>query len=202
MDNYSKIIKGLIKISGKILFILGLVLNICMVFFGFWPSIIYLLFMALGGFMIFTNKDVDTSIDYVFFKQLNFKSIFSSSSSKEYLEKTAMYFVKTTFVILISIIILVSLFFYFSESYFKASNTKDDCKKIVVGLNSYKKDLLNYPANMDSLIGNNPLRKEWKKDGWNNEYYYKSLNNGKNFILISKGKDQKLFTKDDIILKN
>lgn len=202
MDNNSKIIRELIKISGKILFILGLVLNICMVFFGFWPSIIYLLFMALGGFMIFTNKDVDTSVNYDFLKQLNFKNIFSSSSSKEDLEKTAIYFVKTTFITLTSIIILISLFFYFSEPYFKVSNTKEDCEKIVIGLNSYKKDLLNYPTNMDSLIGNSPLRKEWKKDRWNNEYYYKSLNNGKNFILISKGKDQKLFTKDDIILKS
>lgn len=152
--------------------------------------------------MIFTNKDVDTSVNYDFLKQLNFKNIFSSSSSKEDLEKTAIYFVKTTFITLTSIIILISLFFYFSEPYFKVSNTKEDCEKIVIGLNSYKKDLLNYPTNMDSLIGNSPLRKEWKKDRWNNEYYYKSLNNGKNFILISKGKDQKLFTKDDIILKS
>lgn len=202
MNNYSKIIRGLIKISGKILFILGLVLNICMVFFGFWPSIIYLLFMVLGGFMIFTNKDVDTSINYDFLKQLNFKDIFSSNSSKEDLEKKAVYFVKTTFISLTAIIIFISLFFCFSEPYRKVTYTKEDCEKIVTALNSYKKDLLNYPLNMDSLIGNNPLRKEWKKDRWDNDYYYKPLNNGKNFILISKGKDQKLFTQDDIIFKN
>jgi hypothetical protein len=194
--------KLLIKILGYILFVLGLILNICMVFFGFWPSLIYLVFMAFGGFMVFTNKDVDTSISFDFLKNLNFKNIFYNNLSKEDLEKNITYFVKITVITLAVIIILISLFFYFTVSYRKASDTKEDCEKITIALNSYKKDLSNYPLSLDSLIGNNPLRKEWKKDRWNNDYYYKTINNGKNFVLISKGNDQKLFTKDDIRIKN
>lgn len=158
--------------------------------------------MAFGGFMVFTNKDVDTSISFDFLKNLNFKNIFYNNLSKEDLEKNITYFVKITVITLAVIIILISLFFYFSVSYRKASDTKEDCEKITIALNSYKKDLSNYPLNLDSLIGNNPLRKEWKKDRWNNDYYYKTINNGKNFVLISKGNDQKLFTKDDITIKN
>ncbi len=200
MDNYSKIIRGLIKISGKILFVIGLVLNICMVFFGFWPSIIYLLFMFLGGFMIFTNKDVDTSVKFDL-QNFNFKSL-GSNLKKEDFEKSVVSSIKTVFLTLTITTIAVIGFFYFSQSYFKKENTKQDCEEIVTSLNSYKKDLSSYPKSMDSLIGNNPLRKGWKKDRWDNDLYYKSLHNDENFLLISKGKDQKLFTKDDIVFKN
>jgi uncharacterized membrane protein len=200
MKSTSKILKGLIKISGKILFVIGLVLNICMMFFGFWPSIIYLLFMLLGGFMVYTNKDVDTSVQFNF-KNFNFRNL-GNNFNKEDFEKSVVSSIKAVFFTIIITTIAIVGFFYFSQSYFKNEDTKKDCEEIVMALNSYKKDLSNYPKNLDSLIGNNPLRKGWKKDRWNNDYYYKVLNLNKNFILISKGKDQKLFTKDDIVFKN
>ena len=42
------IFRYLIKIAGKALFIIGLAHNILMIFFGFWPSLIYLFAMVTG----------------------------------------------------------------------------------------------------------------------------------------------------------
>ena len=49
----------LINIAGKILFVIGLVLNILMLFFGFWPSIIYIIIMFSGMGMISFNKKIN-----------------------------------------------------------------------------------------------------------------------------------------------
>ncbi len=55
-----------------------------------------------------------------------------------------------------------------------------------------------YPTDLNELIGNNPLRQDWKKDAWNREYEFKITENGQGFLIISVGSDGKLKTGDDI----
>lgn len=51
--------KRLIALTGRILFIIGIVLNILMVFFGIWPSLIYLLIAILGFCLLkISEKDL------------------------------------------------------------------------------------------------------------------------------------------------
>lgn len=55
-----------------------------------------------------------------------------------------------------------------------------------------------FPKSLDILIGQNPTRKKWKLDAWNNEYFYEVSKDQKKFIITSCGKDKILNTQDDI----
>ena len=51
--------------------------------------------------------------------------------------------------------------------------------------------------NLNELIGNSPLRQDWKKDAWNREYKFTIIDNGNGF-LTSAGSDGKFGTENDI----
>ncbi|MDO1498903.1 hypothetical protein Q2T40_00505 [Winogradskyella maritima] len=38
-----------------------------------------------------------------------------------------------------------------------------------------------YPTDLNELIGNSPLRKDWKKDAWNREYKFTITEREKDF---------------------
>lgn len=76
--------------------------------------------------------------------------------------------------------------------------TKEKIAEIELILEKEKKIIGIYPDKLDGIIRNNPFRKEITKDYWNNDFYYKQKENGLSYILISKGKDGKLKTEDDI----
>nr|WP_067062727.1 type II secretion system protein GspG [Mucilaginibacter sp. L294] len=169
--------KSLISTTGKVIFAIGLVLNICMVFFGVWPSLIYLLLMLFGAAIVsFIGKD-----DII---GLNFSSI-----------KNLLIVVTITCISIITLTIGIS---FFSKNYFNKTNTLSECKEIVIALNQYKENTTNYPANLSILIAGNPLRADWTKDQWGNPYKYIWNNNGSSYTLTSAGSDNKFNTKDDL----
>jgi len=55
-----------------------------------------------------------------------------------------------------------------------------------------------FPVNLSDVINNNPLERNKITDEWNNEFFYELSNNKLKYSIISKGKDGKLNTKDDI----
>ncbi|WP_371824130.1 DUF805 domain-containing protein [Lutibacter sp. A80] len=109
------------------------------------------------------------------------------------------------FNIIISIIgfILVSIIFlFFIRESLTKSRAKKEIAEIIRILEIRKKELGFYPQELKEIIGNNPLRKKIDIDFWGNEYHYKLIDNGVNYILISKGKDEILGTADDIGVNN
>ena len=55
-----------------------------------------------------------------------------------------------------------------------------------------------YAKTLIELKENNPLMKTPIKDYWGNEFFYQQKENGKDYILISKGKDGIISTIDDM----
>ena len=172
--------KSLFNTTGKILFIVGLVLNICMVFFGVWPSGIYLLLMLLGaGLVSVTKKSEPITITYATVK----KSLLIAM------------------VTAISVIFLVVVAFFFSRNYFNKRDTLNEGKEIELGLQQYKGSTHHYPIHLSLLIENNPLRKGWFEDSWGKPYKYSLTNHGTSYTLSSAGTDSKFETEDDLIFK-
>jgi hypothetical protein len=65
-------------------------------------------------------------------------------------------------------------------------------------LEAEKKQFGFYPKELKNIIRNNPLRKKITTDSWKNEFVYTISKDSLNYTLISKGKDRKLNTSDDI----
>lgn len=195
--------RALIKIAGKILFVIGLVLNIYMIFFGFWPSLIYVLIMLAGAGMITVNKNIDVKSLFNTNTERARKIIPSIISSVQKVDaksvqntlKTAAITVLAVFVLAISILVL-------GQGYFKKRDTISDCKEIAAALEFYKENKRAYPPDLITLISNNPMRLNWNKDSWGNPYQYTAGNNGTSFTLTSSGKDGKFNTSDDIVFRN
>lgn len=170
----------LFKTTGKVLFVTGLVLNICMVFFGIWPTPVYFLLMLFGAGMIYLTKKTKTpGITYAAVK-------------------------KTITLILLSCLCIFSiiiLVFIFSKNYFKKQDTLKECEEINIALKHYKGSTDLYPANLFILIQGNPLRSDWMQDEWDKSYKYQLMNGGNSYLLKSSGADQKFGTKDDVIFK-
>ena len=74
------------------------------------------------------------------------------------------------------------------------NRTISEMEEIRNALFKYKDEKSVLPSSLDVLIGNYPLRQEWKKDKWGNDYLYERDK------LISAGKDKTLGTGDDIII--
>lgn len=105
---------------------------------------------------------------------------------------------KLTIILVISILLLklVIGYVFFSDSGLKQTSEKiAEINKI---LEKERTDIGNYPAELKTIIRNNPLRKNITKDYWGNEFFYQQLENGESYTIISKGKDGVLKTEDDI----
>lgn len=193
--------KYLIKIAGKILFVIGLVLNVLMVFFGFWPSLIYLLIMLAGAGMFSFNKEANIKkyslqeIGRKIMNSLRFPSLKLNSKAFEIVVKRILLISLGVFFISITIL-------WLAQSYFKKRDTRNDCNEIVLSLTDYYKQKNRYPNNLSTLISNNPMRQSWYIDHWGNSYSYRTNNEGKTFTLISAGGDGKFNTKDDLFFES
>lgn len=201
MDNLTKTFKSLLKFSGKALFVIGLVLNICMICFGFWPSFIYILIMLVGASLVALNNDteqeqlVDTDAGWLT-KSYNTIAIYFKKNGRQSIEKI----IKNVFIILLAIVVLFISAFVLSQDYLRKRDTINNCKNIVAALNHYKKGKNSYPINLSEVIDQNPLLS--KADQWGNSYQYQAKENGNHFILVSAGQDKKFNTSDDLIFKN
>ena len=179
------------------MFVIGLVLNILMVLFGFWPSLVYILIMLVGAGMFSFNKNVDI-------KKYSLREVGRKITSS--LRFPVLKFNSKTFGHVVKMILLTSLglvligisILWLAQGYFKKRDTRNDCKEIVLSLTDYYKQKNKYPNNLSTLISNNPMRQCWYKDHWGNSYSYRTDNDGKTFTLISAGRDGKFNTKDDL----
>jgi len=96
---------------------------------------------------------------------------------------------------------MISIGEWYSNKYIKPEITRAEGYAIVSAKKEYHKITGNYPIDIDTLIGHNPLCSRWKFDGWDEPYIFNILNNGLSFRVISKGQDQILGSEDDIIFQ-
>lgn len=106
-----------------------------------------------------------------------------------------------TWAMIIFIVVMISLWGVkkFDLYYFGKNKTIKKLNIISEILEKEKNDIGFYPANLDTIKRNNPLRSNIDIDFWGNKYYYEKLSDS--YILLSMGKDGTYNTKDDIKLK-
>jgi Type II secretion system (T2SS), protein G len=127
-----------------------------------------------------------------------------SEKEKEDGEKRPIqkYFLQPSLIMIILVVVIGSLSAFLFFSYQKTSifpeKTRKEISEISVRVEKWNEKFGKYPTKLNELIGNNPMRQDWKKDAWNRPYKYLIINNGKGFSIISAGSDGKFKTKDDI----
>ncbi|WP_225037359.1 type II secretion system protein GspG [Winogradskyella sp. SM1960] len=112
------------------------------------------------------------------------------------------YFLQPSSILVISVLIIgcISAFIFFGyqrKSIFP-KNTEKEISEMSDRMENWKENLGKYPTELNELIGNSPLRQDWKKDAWNREYKLTIVENGKGFLITSAGSDGKFGTEDDI----
>ncbi|WP_298421866.1 hypothetical protein [uncultured Kordia sp.] len=91
------------------------------------------------------------------------------------------------------------LFFSFISPMQKKNKTKDKMLSAVYLLKLEKETTGKFPDDLGSFSRRNPIHGDLTVDSWDHEIFYEKTENGEDFILISKGKDGKLHTEDDIV---
>ena len=94
-------------------------------------------------------------------------------------------------------VIIISAFDMFS---FKEKRTIDEMNEIKKSILKYHNDKSVFPNSLQELIGQNPLRREWKFDNWNTQYKL-IYQNEEEMKIISAGSDRKFDTEDDLKMK-
>ena len=97
---------------------------------------------------------------------------------------------------------LIGGFNLLTDNYFKERATIKRLSAISAEIQKIRDNTGHYPETIDEVISNNPLRKNWNMDKWDNEIKYRRGLDGNGFVLISNGRDELYETKDDIIIKN
>ena len=112
------------------------------------------------------------------------------------------YFLQPSSIMVLSVLIIGSLsallFFSYQRTSIFPEKTKKEITEMSDRMENWKKNLGKYPTELNELIGNSPLRQDWKKDAWNREYELKIIENGYEFLITSAGSDGKFGTEDDI----
>ncbi len=112
------------------------------------------------------------------------------------------YFLQPSSIMVISLLVIVSissfLFFGYQRKSIYPDKTKKEIAEMSDRMKNWNQKFGKYPANLNELIGNNPLRQGWEKDAWNREYKFKITENGRGFLITSAGSDEKFHTEDDI----
>ncbi len=112
------------------------------------------------------------------------------------------YFLQPSSIMVIVVLFVGSLSAFLFFSYQRTSifpkKTKTEISEISDRVEKWNEKFGQYPTELNELIGNNPIRQDWKKDSWNRTYKYEITKNGKGFLIISAGSDGKFGTEDDI----
>ncbi|MGC1630936.1 MAG: type II secretion system protein GspG [Gelidibacter sp.] len=112
------------------------------------------------------------------------------------------YFMQPSALMLISVLVIGSLsavlFFTYQRTSVFPEKTKKEISEISDRMNNWNEKFGKYPTELNELIGNSPLRQDWKKDAWNREYKFTITENGNGFLITSAGSDGKFQTEDDI----
>ncbi|MDO6492886.1 MULTISPECIES: type II secretion system protein GspG [unclassified Cellulophaga] len=112
------------------------------------------------------------------------------------------YFLQPSSIMVISALVIGNLsailFFTYQGKFVFPEKTKQEISEMSARMDNWKENLGKYPTELNELIGNSPLRQEWKKDAWNREYEFKIIGNGKGYLITSAGSDGKFGNEDDI----
>jgi general secretion pathway protein G len=112
------------------------------------------------------------------------------------------YFLQPSSIMVISVLVIgtISAFIFFSyqRTSIFPKKTKKEIAEITERMEKWKEKFKTYPTDLNELIGNNPMRQEWKTDSWNRPYQYSVIEKGIGFLIISAGSDGKFGTDDDI----
>ena len=115
------------------------------------------------------------------------------------------YFLQPSSIIVISVLVIGSissfLFFSYQRTFIFPEKTKKEIVEITQRMEKWKEKFGIYPNDLKELIGNNPMRQEWKTDSWNRPYQYSVTENGTVFLIVSAGSDGMFKTEDDISSK-
>jgi hypothetical protein len=69
-------------------------------------------------------------------------------------------------------------------------------KELLFEIESFKEANNTFPSNLEAVLRNNPLKRDWKIDGWGRNFYYRQTKDS--FVLYSSGKDRIEGTNDDM----
>ena len=125
-----------------------------------------------------------------------------SKKEKEYGIKRPIqkYFLQPSSIMVLSVLVIGSLSAFLFFSYQRTSifpeKTKKEITEMSDRMEKWNEKFGKYPTDLNELIGNSPIRQEWKKDSWNRPYQYSVKENG--FLIVSAGSDGQFGTKDDI----
>ncbi|MDX1272280.1 type II secretion system protein GspG [Bizionia paragorgiae] len=115
---------------------------------------------------------------------------------------THFFFMQPSLLFLITVLVIGSisafLFFGYQRTSIFPEKTKNEVSEMSNRMENWNEKFEKYPAELNELIGNSPIRQDWKKDAWNREYKFTITKNGKGFLITSAGIDGKFGTEDDI----
>lgn len=110
------------------------------------------------------------------------------------------YLLQPSSIMVLSVLIIGSLgaflFFSYQRTSIFPEKTKREITEMSDRIEKWNEKFGKYPTDLKELIGNSPIRQEWKKDSWNRSYRYSVEENG--FLIVSAGSDGQFETKDDI----
>jgi hypothetical protein len=188
MNDFNSFIRSI-----AIIVIAALIISLMSIFWRLWP--IWLLAFAVTGlsyYFITYQKRNSSENRESFFTELMIW--LHSGSFKKTVRKTILYSLGA----ILAVVILSIGITLLGTSVFNEKDTEKKCLQVVEYLNKYKSHSNNFPADLEKMTGNSPLRREWINDGWGNPLVYSVTENGNNFLLQSKGKDGKENTADDL----
>ena len=100
----------------------------------------------------------------------------------------------------VSALVIAILFLFFNP--ITASIYHERTQKELAEMNErmehWNEKLGRYPADLNELIGNDPIKQDWAKDAWQQPYKFELFENGKGFLITSAGRDGQFGTLDDI----
>lgn len=88
---------------------------------------------------------------------------------------------------------------WYSNHYTFPEQTRHEIRQISKSLSDYHAEFGMYPASLNDIAKESPIRAEWHNDSWGQPYHYDVSEDGNSFNLISGGPDMTLNTRDDIM---
>lgn len=200
MNATSNTMKELLKIAGRVLFIIGLIGIVFSLLVGFWPGAGAILLMLSGAVMIAYSNSMFSDANWPGAAHVTGRVEDGARALLQQIDteklKRALRTIALAFA---AFFLLIIVLFILGQNYFKARDTRADGKAMVEALEDYPKVNHTYPADLNTLIGKNPLRSTWQQDYWGHAYRYAATGSG--FTLRSAGADGKFDTGDDVVVK-
>ena len=133
----------------------------------------------------------------IIFEDLNFwkrKRARRKYEEENNLQKKIIIYPSVRFYIIALIVLSVSggITFYFFFKNIEEDRTIEKLITIETLLEAEKKQFGIYSSELSKIIRNNPWHKNLLTDAWENTFYYESIENGRNYVIKSKGKMESL----------